>query len=632
MPLRFLSDRGDQHVCHRRRAVPYAKGAVVCLSVALLSVGLLPASQGAASQDAASQDAASQGVAGAVDATTVDLDGRPDPVIAASELSDAAVLDPRTGQMLTNPDEELGGAPIDRGDPAVSLRSSASSTGDPAYRRIGSWSPAMAWPQVPIHASLTPDGRVMTFGTDAGGNQGAQFGYSVWDPVNGEHLVLPNTTPTDIFCSAQILLPGSGDLLLAGGDIRARGVSDGRGGIRDNWGVEDVNRFRYSDGSLSRDAPMRYARWYPSVLTLADGRILASGGVDENGRPVGHPEIYSPDQASWRVLEGIRYRELYPRTFVAPTGRVVAVVGSGVHWVDVEGRGAIRRAATLRSSTNWMMPAVEYDVGKLMVIRGNGGTSLIDVSGASALVVEGAAVGKRREWSSLTVLADGQVLLTGGGVDNSGGDKVSLEAALWDQGSGAWTAAAVAAKAREYHSLALLLPDGRVLAAGGGAPGPVLHLNAEIYTPPYLYDEAGELAQRPAIASAPATMTPGQLPYELRLASADEISKVALVRTGSVTHAFNFDQGFMNLPFSQAGEQLSIDIDRPSTVLRPGFYMLFAFDVHGVPSVAHIVRVDQRGDLPVAVESSGPALAEVSGQIPGQVVAQLLDLAPSSRQ
>ena len=598
MPTRFPRIRGGSHSPHRRPVVPYGHGVAFVLSVSLLSVPLSSA------------------------ATTTDVEARLEPVSTDPEQTVPADLDPQTGQLLSNPDEEISGAPIDRGDPAASLRSSASRTGDPAYRKTGSWSPAMTWPQVPIHASLTPDGRVMTFGTDAGGNQGAQFGYSVWDPVNGEHLVLPNTTPTDIFCSAQILLPGSGDLLLAGGDIRARGLSDGRGGIRDNWGVEDVNRYRYSDGTLTRDVPMRFARWYPSVLTLPDGRILASGGVDENGRPVGHPEIYSPGQASWRVLEGIRYRELYPRTFVAPTGRVVAVVGKGVHWVDVDGKGSIRRAATLRSTTNWMMPAVEYDVGKLMVIRGNGGTSLVDVSGASALVTEGAPVGKRREWASLTVLADGQVLLTGGGVDNTGGDKVSLEAALWDQATGAWTAAAVAAKAREYHSLALLLPDGRVLAAGGGAPGPVLHLNAEIYTPPYLYDEAGELAQRPAIAQAPATMTPGPRPYDLRMASTAPISKVALVRTGSVTHAFNFDQGFMTLPFSQDGEQVSIDVDRPSNVLRPGFYMVFAFDAHGVPSVAHIVRVDQRADLPVAGDPPEPE--------PGRELALAADLRPSA--
>ncbi len=38
----------------------------------------------------------------------------------------------------------------------------------------------------------------------------------------------------------------------------------------------------------------------------------------------------------------------------------------------------------------------------------------------------------------------------------------------------------------------------RVLVAGGGAPGPLVNLHAEIYYPPYLYDAAGSFAPRPA--------------------------------------------------------------------------------------------------------------------------------------
>ena len=172
MPTRFPRIRGGSHSPHRRPVVPYGHGVAFVLSVSLLSVPLSSA------------------------ATTTDVEARLEPVSTDPEQTVPADLDPQTGQLLSNPDEEISGAPIDRGDPAASLRSSASRTGDPAYRKTGSWSPAMTWPQVPIHASLTPDGRVMTFGTDAGGNQGAQFGYSVWDPVNGEHLVLPNTTST----------------------------------------------------------------------------------------------------------------------------------------------------------------------------------------------------------------------------------------------------------------------------------------------------------------------------------------------------------------------------------------------------------------------------------------------------
>lgn len=522
-------------------------------------------------------------------------------------------IDSDTGAVVTNPDEEVAGVSVDRGDEA-SRR--APPEGDASFRNLGSWSVARTWPEVAIHAALTPDGRVMTFGTDENGAQGAQFNYSVWDPVSDEHLVLPNTTPTDIFCSAQVLLPGNGDLLLAGGDIRGRQVPNpDTGGIRVNWGVDDVNRYHYQSRTLTRDTPMRSARWYASVLSLPDGRIFTAGGVDDQGRSVGSPEVYDPAAATWTSLPGItNLWESYPRTFLAPSGDIIAVRGAAVNRIDIGGSGSMTQVASLPSVTDWRVPAVEYDTGKLLVVRQGGGVSLIDINGPTPIVTEGAGVGPRRDWASLTVLPDGQVLLTGGGIDNQGGDNISLGSSIWNPATGAWTEVAPAAKSREYHSVALLLPDGRVLSAGGGAPGVVLQLNGEVYTPPSLYDAAGNLAARPAIASAPATMAPGTTPYRFRMSGADPVSKVTLVRAGSVTHAFNFDQGFLALPHAQQGDEVSIDIDRPSTVLRPGYYLLYAFNAQGVPSVAHIVRVDQRATAEPAAPSIAASIERFIGR------------------
>src|SRR6185436_2278538 len=74
----------------------------------------------------------------------------------------------------------------------------------------GVWSPLANWPLIAIHAVMTPDGRVLTYGTQADGTQGAFFNYDVWDPsagLNGGHLSFNNLTLTEIFCSSQVIMP-----------------------------------------------------------------------------------------------------------------------------------------------------------------------------------------------------------------------------------------------------------------------------------------------------------------------------------------------------------------------------------------------------------------------------------------
>jgi hypothetical protein len=88
------------------------------------------------------------------------------------------------------------------------------------------WSAVHPWPLIPIHVVLLPDGRILTYGTDANGVQGASFIYDVWSPPDGAsngHTTLPNGTGTDTFCSALLVLPGGGgNTLLAGGDPAPR--------------------------------------------------------------------------------------------------------------------------------------------------------------------------------------------------------------------------------------------------------------------------------------------------------------------------------------------------------------------------------------------------------------------------
>jgi Domain of unknown function (DUF1929) len=204
-----------------------------------------------------------------------------------------------------------------------------------------------------------------------------------------------------------------------------------------------------------------------------------------------------------------------------------------------------------------------------------------------------ADISQRRYWSNATVLPNGKVLLTGGSAVANQLTGVAYAAEIWDPATGQWTLGANAAKARLYHSTALLLPDGSVLTAGGGAPGPVNNLNAEIYYPPYLYDVSGQPAVRPALVTVPGSVQLSlNQQFAVTVGSAAPISRVTLVRTGATTHSFDSDQRFLELGFTQAGQTLTITLPTINpNVAVPGYYMLFVFDQAGVPSVAKIIRV-----------------------------------------
>ncbi len=160
---------------------------------------------------------------------------------------------------------------------------------DDAYLK-GRFDPVVSWPIIPIHVVLLPDGRVLSYGTDGKGNQTGQFIYDVWDPTKGtgaaSHLTLPNTTGTDTFCSGQSVLPASGAVLLTGGDKTVNGVR--------NYSVNDVNLFDPARTTLySANQPMAFLRWYPTVLTTAQGEVLVLGGRADPNTPVPTPEVYT---------------------------------------------------------------------------------------------------------------------------------------------------------------------------------------------------------------------------------------------------------------------------------------------------------------------------------------------------
>src|SRR6185436_9545534 len=147
-----------------------------------------------------------------------------------------------------------------------------------------------------------------------------------------------------------------------------------------------------------------------------------------------------------------------------------------------------------------------------------------------------ASMAGRRKLHNATLLADGKVLVTGGSRGredpNSPSTSPAFAAEIWDPATGTWSTMASSTIFRGYHSTALLLPDGRVLSAGGEIGGP----SAEVYSPPYLFK-----GSRPKISSAPSSVGYGQS-FFVGTPNATSISKVTMLALGSVTQGLNMGQ------------------------------------------------------------------------------------------
>src|SRR5207344_215354 len=113
----------------------------------------------------------------------------------------------------------------------------------------------------------------------------------------------------------------------------------------------------------------------------------------------------------------------------------------------------------------------------------------------------------------------------------------------------------------------------------------------------YLFnsDGSGTLATRPTIHSAPLQMAWGTS-FSVQVQSATAVSKVALVKTGSATHSFDFDQRYLVPTFTQSGGAVTVQAPADATLAPPGNYLLFVFDGAGVPSVAKIIRLGAASD------------------------------------
>jgi hypothetical protein len=368
------------------------------------------------------------------------------------------------------------------------------------------------------------------------------------------------------------------------------------GHLDDQRGLPDANIFSATSQAWTRLEPMSRGRWYPTTTTLSNGEVLILAGTDESGGEVSRPEVWTGN--SWRLLPGAdRALPYYPRTFVAPNGLVFyAGEMRQTAYLDPDGEGRWTPVAISNYGQRDYGSAVMYQPGKVMIVGGSdppdgtptSSAELIDLNHLSpSWRYTGRMAHARRQFNA-TLLPNGEVLATGGTSSGGFSDRTGAvhAAEVWSPGTEQWTGLASGEVTRVYHSTSLLLPDGRVLHAGSGdGPGVPRELSAEIFSPPYMFQ-----GLQPTIADAPNALGYGEQ-FFVGTPDAGQVTRVTLVRLGSVTHAFDQSQRFLELTFRRTAGGLSVTGPASNTLAPPGPYLLFILNGTGVPSTAAIVRI-----------------------------------------
>ncbi|KFE70392.1 hypothetical protein DB31_5434 [Hyalangium minutum] len=434
----------------------------------------------------------------------------------------------------------------------------------------GQWGPLVTWPISATHVTMLPTGKVFFFGEFEEG-----FWPYLWDPVTDNLSELPQPH-YNIFCSGHSYL-ADGRLLITGGHMES------------HVGEPHAVIFNPLTSSWDHAPDMNDKRWYPTNTTLPNGDVVVlSGETTGAGTNNDLPQRWDAASSTWRSLTTARMNlPYYPRMFLAPNGKLLYVgPGQTTYYLEPEGTGVwFESAQTLFSEGRPYGGAVMFDNKILLVGGGNPPTEtveLLDLNSDAPTWQAMAPMSVPRRQHNTTLLPDGTVLVTGGssasGFNNA--DGAAYHAEVWNPATNTWTSLANGSAYRGYHSTSVLLPDGRVLSAGGR----LVH-TAQVFSPPYLFK-----GPRPRISSAPAVVTPGTRFF---VSTPDTgIQKVTLISLASVTHAFDQNQRLLTLNFTPAGGGISVTAPETSIAAPPGPYMLFLVNAQGVPSVARIVRVE----------------------------------------
>ncbi|MDR7099727.1 FtsP/CotA-like multicopper oxidase with cupredoxin domain [Lysobacter niabensis] len=480
--------------------------------------------------------------------------------------------------------------PVDDGTPCPDVEM-------PCMSHAGTWSTVPDLDLFVVHAAVLKTGKVLLWsGT-------AEAGYPtesrVWDPATDART--NQAYAADLFCSGHAWLP-DGRLLVAGG---------APSGL-----MNQTHIFDPATESWTVMANMNEARWYPTVLTLPDGRVLAASGSGASGL-----EIWDPGSSNWTMVAGAdrTFPELFPSLHLLPAG---GLFYSRCGWAapDMSHRESARLSFAGANSGNWadlgllQFPDRQEGMAVLRIddtvsppatevfVIGGGVSGVatwrnpqtlerIDVTDpAVAAWSRGADMAFPRVNVTVVLLPNGHLLAVGGQRNGkwAADPQPVLEAEIYDPANNTWTTQAPMLHPRQYHSVAVLLPDGRVLVTGGIDPmlgtTPMRDQRSmELFSPPYLGGSGPSITSAPASATWGATMSIGT-------AAPGDIDSVVLLRPSALTHHTDAGLRWIKLPILGAtGTAVQVRAPSSAAVAPPGPWMLFLLDAAGVPSEAKFI-------------------------------------------
>ncbi|WP_239340034.1 galactose oxidase early set domain-containing protein [Frankia sp. CiP3] len=475
-----------------------------------------------------------------------------------------------------------------------------------------------------VHAALLPKGKVLFFagsGSSAtrfnspifGDESKGIFTSVVWSPPHNTFSHPPtlrtaNHKPFDFFCGGDAFLP-DGRLLSAGGTIDYNPFR----------GRKDAAIFDFTTEKWSVAGNMAQGRWYPTLIALGDGKILAASGLGDNGGdlPKTSLEIYSAATDTWHIrhfADGFPGLPLYAHLFLLASGKIFFSGGRMDDPLQVDPciidlthdpvttkqvRDLLAPDMRNQSASVILPPAQDQ---RIMIIGGGpvgkpdktdatDAVSIVDLKAADPIYHAGAPIGLPRLHLNTVLLPDRTVFVSGGSLKQEDEPLARLQGEIYDPATNTWSLMAAATVQRLYHSTALLLPDGRVVAAGGNPegghqiswepPDPEEEMRVEVFSPPYLFK-----GPRPVIGTAQEEWSYGQT-VTITTAQANTIRWASLIKNCVTTHSFDSGQRLVDLQIvSRENDSLDVTITSNPNIAPPGWYMLFIVDQQGVPSIA----------------------------------------------